>query len=299
MRSKVVEHARLEVGLHRRERHRVLEIVLVVEVVGDRAPSRLAFEAFRRRGGRGRRREPVAHRIRRRRRAGRGVVHLRRLLAVGAGVGRLEIDDVAQQDLALVELVPPDDDRLEGQRALAQARDHRLAAGLDALGDGDFALARQELDRAHLAQVHAHGIVGALARLGAAGGDRGRAGRLDDLAALALLLLRLGGLLFRLLRVLAVDDVDAHLAEHRVHVLDLVGRDLLGRQDGVQFVLGHPAALLGELQQPLDGGVGQIEKGAVGRFDGRGFAFGLRLVLLGHRESPSARAMSAGIVPVS
>ena len=87
-------------------------------------------------------------------------------LGVGAGIGRFEIDDVAQEDLAFVELVAPDDDGLEGQRAFAQAGDHRLAAGLDALGDGDFALAREQLDRAHLAQIHAHRIVGAVARLG-------------------------------------------------------------------------------------------------------------------------------------
>ena len=32
-----------------------------------------------------------------------------------------------------------------GERALAQPADHRLAPGLDALGDGDLALARQQL----------------------------------------------------------------------------------------------------------------------------------------------------------
>ena len=32
-----------------------------------------------------------------------------------------------------------------------------------------------------------------------------------------------GGFLFGFFRVLALDDIDAHLAEHRVHVLDLVG----------------------------------------------------------------------------
>jgi len=47
----------------------------------------------------------------------------------------------------------------KGERALAQAGDHRLAAGLDALGDGDLALARQKLDRAHFAQIHAHRII--------------------------------------------------------------------------------------------------------------------------------------------
>ena len=68
--------------------------------------------------------------------------------------------------------VSADDDGLEGQRALAQPRDHRLAAGLDALGDGDFALARQQFHRAHLAHVHADRVGGA-AELGVDGRQRG------------------------------------------------------------------------------------------------------------------------------
>ncbi len=60
---------------------------------------------------------------------------------VGTGIGRFEIDDVAQEDLSLVELVAPNDDGLERERALAQASDHRFAAGLDALGDRNLALA--------------------------------------------------------------------------------------------------------------------------------------------------------------
>ena len=38
-------------------------------------------------------------------------------------MGRFEVDDVAQQDLGFLQLVAPDDDGLEGQRALAQAGD--------------------------------------------------------------------------------------------------------------------------------------------------------------------------------
>src|SRR5262249_53963507 len=44
-----------------------------------------------------------------------------------------EVDDVAREDLALVELVAPNDDGLEGERAFAQPGDHRLAAGLERL----------------------------------------------------------------------------------------------------------------------------------------------------------------------
>src|SRR5207302_2951325 len=102
-------------------------------------------------------------------------------LGVGAGIGGFEVDDVAKEDLSFVEFVAPDDDGLEGQRAFAEARDHRLAAGLDALGNRNFAFAGQELDRAHLAQVHAHGIVGALARLALLDLGDGLLGDLDEL----------------------------------------------------------------------------------------------------------------------
>ena len=88
------------------------------------------------------------------------------VLGVGAGVSGFEIDDVAKEDLSFVEFIAPDDDGLEGQRAFAETCDHRLAAGLDAFRNRDFAFARQQFHRAHLAQIHADGIVGALAGLG-------------------------------------------------------------------------------------------------------------------------------------
>ena len=140
----------------------------------------------------------------------------------------------------------------------AQARDHRLAAGLDALGDGDLALARQELDGAHLAQIHPDRIVGAVHRLGGTldlhgqvfGGPLGLLGRL------------LGGLFI-------LHDVDAHLGEHRHRVLDLLGGDLFGGKNLVQLVVSDIAALLGKLDHPLDGGIGQVEQRAVRRFGGR------------------------------
>src|SRR5262249_42763575 len=122
-------------------------------------------------------------------------------LGVGPGIGRLEVDDVAQEHLSLVELVAPDDDGLEGERALAQAGDHRFAAGLDALGNRDLALTREKLNRAHFAQIHAHRIIRALGRLLGLGFGRDLLLDLDQLAALALGLFV--GLLARLLAVFA------------------------------------------------------------------------------------------------
>jgi hypothetical protein len=66
---------------------------------------------------------------------GRGGRHIdarhgsRHRLGVGPGIGRFEIYNVVQKHLAAVQFVTPDDDGPEGERALARAGDHRLAAG--------------------------------------------------------------------------------------------------------------------------------------------------------------------------
>ena len=198
------------------------------------------------------------------------------LLRVGAGVGRFQVDDVAQEDFAFVQFVAPDDDGLKRQRAFAKPGDHRLAAGLDAFGDGDFALAREQFDRAHLAQIHAHRIVGALGRLFLfGGGERLRLG-LDHLAAgvvVIIVVVLVGGLLLALLRVgiVAFHDRDAHLRDHGEDVFDLVGGDLLRGQHGVDLLMGDVAALLGGLDHLLDAGVGEVEQRQ--RRLGRAFGF--------------------------
>ena len=275
------EHLRLELGLHRRKRHGILHIVVVFEAFGARR--RIAVETGRRRLRSGGRRALALLRGERFGGAGRGHVDLRRLLAVRAGVGRLEVDDVAQQDLGVVQFVAPDDDRLKGQRALAQAGDHRLAARLDAFGDGDFALAGEKLDRAHFTQIHAHRIVGAFGRFRTAGRHRRGARGFCDFAALGLLLLAAFRIvLFRLLGILVIDDVDPHFVQHRIHVLDLIGGDLLGGQNRIQFLMRDPAALLGDFDHPLDRGVGKIEQRAIRRLHDGGVAFSLLLVFLRH-----------------
>src|SRR5215472_4924353 len=157
-----LDHLGLELGLNGGKRERVLHIVVIEIAFAGRGLAALAVLAVgalgralerRRAGGRRRRRRGLRqHRgTGNRRRAGRrhdrlavGADHRRRhRFGVGPGIGRFEVDDVAQEHLSLVELVAPNDDGLEGERALAQPGDHRFAAGLDALGDGDLALARE------------------------------------------------------------------------------------------------------------------------------------------------------------
>src|SRR5215472_7799561 len=164
-------------------------------------------------------------------------------LASGTGIGRFEVDDVAQEDLTLVKLVAPNDDGLERERALAEPGDHRLAAGLDALGDRDLALTREQLHRAHLAQIHAHWIVRALGRLLGLRLGRDLLLDLDQFAALALALF---------VGLLGLYHVHAHLAEHGQHILGLLGIDLLGGQYRVDLVMGDVAARLGGADELFD-----------------------------------------------
>ena len=114
----------------------------------------------------------------------------------------------------------------------------------------------------HFAQIHAHRIVGALGRLLAFRLGRRLRRNLDQVAAFGFFLFGLfAGALFLVgVRFLGLDDVDAHLAHHREHVLDLLGGDFLRGHDRVQLFVSHIAALLGRLDHLLDGGVGKVEQ---------------------------------------
>src|SRR6266516_5060646 len=113
------------------KRERVLHIVVVEIAFGRslRLPLAVTFlvRSCRRRlkrggdGGGSRRRGRLRERTGNRHGGGRphnrlavGANHrCRQGLGVGTGIGRFEIDNVAQEDLALVELVAPNDDGLE------------------------------------------------------------------------------------------------------------------------------------------------------------------------------------------
>jgi hypothetical protein len=105
---------------------------------------------------------------------------------------------------------------------LAQPPDHRVAAGLDALGDRDLALAGEQLDGAHLAQVHAHGIVRAVDGFLLLLDDEGAALAIG-IVVQALIRIDLGRRRLVVVRFLVLDDVYAHLAQRGHDVLDLIG----------------------------------------------------------------------------
>ena len=171
------------------------------------------------------------------------------------------------------------DDGVEGDRAFAKAPDHGVAAGLDALGDGDLALAGEQFHRAHLAKVHADRVVGAVDGflLGRGGGAGAAVVERIDLVlgrGLGLVLVVVG-------RFLVLDDVDPHLGDRAHHVLDLLGRILVLRQRGVQFVIGDDPALLAAGDQFLDRRVVEVDQRRIAAVGG----LGLCSVVLGHVRS--------------
>ena len=86
-------------------------------------------------------------------------------------------DEVRDAALAGLHRLPRVEQVVVGRRVVGEGGAHLVEAFLDALGDADLALARQQLDRAHLAHVHAH-RVGRAAEFGV--GDRKRGGRFLD-----------------------------------------------------------------------------------------------------------------------
>ena len=190
--------------------------------------------------------------------------------------GGFEVDDVAQQDLLVQKLLAPHGDGLEGQRAFAQARDHRVAAGLDPLGDGDLALAGQQFDRTHFAQVHAHRVVGAIQLFGFRGRNRHLArGRSDHGDGPALRLLG---------RIVVLDHVDAHFRQHRHHILDLFGRGVFGGKGSVQLVIGDITAFARIGDHAFDSRLAHVQRMGVVILVG----LVVIVVLGGHQRLPSS-----------
>ena len=158
------------------------------------------------------------------------------ILVCGIGPqGRIEVDEVPQQQLSGVEIRMPAQEGIRGRRQLAQAADHHLAPGLDPFGDRDLALARQQAAGAHFAEVQLHRVVGApvvAAQVAATLLVFGRIGRGRRWRGLILILGRL-------------DDLDPEPGEGGHGVLDQVRGCLFQRQDRRQLGLRDMAALPG------------------------------------------------------
>ena len=142
--------------------------------------------------------------------------------------------------------------QLDRPREIAQRRLHLAQAFLDALGDGDFAFAGQQLHGTHLAHVHAHGVGGAAA-FGVEGQRRGGflGGGVVDFAIAGAVAGEQQG--FDIGRDFM--HLDAHAVDHADDVFDLLGVDDVVRQVIVDFGKGQVALFQALADQQLDIGL--------------------------------------------
>jgi hypothetical protein len=76
----------------------------------------------------------------------------------------VKLDDFLDRPRALAQVIPNRDQFLDDDRRTSNRLHHHQLPALNPLRDGHFAFARQQRHRAHLAQVHAHRIVGLFER---------------------------------------------------------------------------------------------------------------------------------------
>jgi hypothetical protein len=174
--------------------------------------------------------------------------HHFRILRLRDLIGRIRIDETDDHI---------DEAHLSGLHRFIVAQQQLVCAGIaaerdldgletffDALGDADFALARQQFDGAHFAHVHAHRIGGA-AELGIEIGESG-GGFLDGFFVGGS-----GGIRqqqrFGIRRLLV--HRNPHVVDHVDDVFDLFRIDDLARQMIVDFGVGEVALLLAARNQ--------------------------------------------------
>ena len=160
------------------------------------------------------------------------------------------IDQFIDAHLVFGDLVRAFENFNNRRRTGGNRLNHVLEAIFDALGDFDFTLTRQQLDRTHLPHVHAHRI-GGTAEFGVNGRQR-----------LLRLLLDIGVVGNRRRRIFRhqqsfgirrlVIDLNAHVAERADDALDLLGIDNVVRQVVVHLRVGQKTAILAQLDQRLE-----------------------------------------------
>ena len=150
--------------------------------------------------------------------------------------GVRDLYDVARGERVLQHFLAHADDLLDHQGSAENGFEHRVLAALDAARDFDFAFAGEQRNRAHLAQVHADGIVDLLAE------SRGKF-EVDQLFA---------GFFDLLLEILGLfQDFDAGGIESGENVVDVGAPGEIAGQNFADLVVQDVAFFLAHLYEPL------------------------------------------------
>ena len=143
---------------------------------------------------------------------------------------------------AALEVVADGDDLADHDGRARQRLQNAQLAALDALGDFHFAFAREQRDRAHLAQVHADGVVGLFQR----------ARREVEFDVLARFQLGIELLIEGAGHLRPFEHIDALRADGGQQVLEVVGRMQVVRDKVVDLVVGEVSLFLTRIDQFFD-----------------------------------------------
>ena len=78
----------------------------------------------------------------------------------------VKLNDFLDGARAVAKIFADLEEFLQDERSARDGFQDEQLSALDALGDGHFAFASKQRDRAHFAQVHAHGVIGFFERAG-------------------------------------------------------------------------------------------------------------------------------------
>ena len=176
-------------------------------------------------------------------------------VVVGLAGDNEAIDDIGDCKLSGRDLLAEREDLGHHRRRCRDREHHRLQSALDAFGDVDLALARQQLERAHLTHVHAN-RVGRAAEFRVDGRQRG----LGRFFGFVLGPRRAGAAGHQQRRSVGrfLVDGDAHVVEHLHRRLEHLGVDQLFGQVVVDFLLRQVAARLAGLHEHLQLGAALV-----------------------------------------
>src|SRR5262245_27534217 len=173
------------------------------------------------------------------------LLHLLRALDDALVGDLLVVEDhqLADGALAGVQLVAEEDLLLRDQRRAGDGLDDGELAALDAACDLDLAFAREQRHGAHLAQVHAHRVVGLVER----------AGREVELELFGAFLRPIDRFdIVAQVLLIGIDDLDAGAAERVEQIVELVGGRDLRREELVDFVVEEVALFLADVNELPD-----------------------------------------------
>ncbi len=148
-----------------------------------------------------------------------------------------QIHNVTQQHFIVTDHLMPRDDGAECQRAFTQAANHFITTSLNPLGNGNFALTREQFHRAHFTQIHTHGVIRTAYAFGIYITGWAFGFRFGFSLGFFLCVIAFSsgflGLSFLVVVIFVLDNLNTHFRQHGHNVFNLLRRHFVLRENGI------------------------------------------------------------------